>query len=96
LYSKRPFFFYKDIKKKIFQQTNRLKYEIQLYLPYEKKWSAVASINNHLETMTKAYNIKFRNKKSISSGCIGIGYERLIYAIYSQKGIINNLWKKKF
>ena len=91
-----PFFSNKDIKKKIFQQTNRLKYEIQLYLPYEKKWSAVASINNHLETMTKAYNIKFKNKKSISSGCIGIGYERLIYAIYSQKGIINNLWKKKF
>lgn len=90
-----PFFSNKDIKKKIFQQSNRLKYELQVYLPYEKKWLAVASFNNHLSTMTNAYNIKFKNKKQLYSGCIGVGYERLIYGIYSQKGI-NKKWKKKF
>ena len=90
-----PFFSNKDIKKKIFQHSNRLKYELQVFLPYEKKWLAVASFNNHLTTMTNSYNIKFKNKKQIYSGCIGVGYERLIYGIFSQKGI-NKKWKKKF
>ena len=57
-----------------------------MYLPYEKKWLAVGSFNNHLDTLTKAYSIKSKNNKKINSGCVGIGYERLLYAIYSQQG----------
>ena len=82
-----PFFLNKDIQKKIFQFSNRLKYEIQIYLPFEKKWLAVASFNNHLDTIVKTYNIKFKNKKKIFSGCVGVGYERLLYGYFSQKGV---------
>lgn len=88
-----PFFSNKEIQKKIFQYSNKLKYELQIYLPFEKKWLAVASFNNHLDTMIKSYNIKSTNKKKLYSGCVGIGYERLLYGIFSQKGI-NGLWKK--
>ena len=80
------FFGIENIGKKIFQHSNNLKYEILMYLPYEKKWLAVGSFNNHLDTLTKAYSIKSKNNKKINSGCVGIGYERLLYAIYSQQG----------
>ena len=88
-----PFFSNKEIQKKIFQYSNKLKYELQIYLPFEKKWLAVASFNNHLDTMIKSYNIKSTDKKKLYSGCVGVGYERLLYGIFSQKGI-NGLWKK--
>ncbi len=88
-----PFFSNKDIQKKIFQYSNRLKYELQIYLPFEKKWLAVASFNNHLDTIVKSYNIQFNNKKKIFSGCVGVGYERLLYGYFCQKGL-NGLWKK--
>ena len=80
------FFGIENIEKKFFQHANNLKFELLMYLPYEKKWLAVASFNNHLDTLTKAYNIKSRKNKTIYSGCIGVGYERLLYAIYSQRG----------
>lgn len=82
-----PFFLNEKIKKKIFQLSFNLKYELELFLPYEKKWIAVASFNNHLDSMVKNYYIKSINSSKINSGCIGIGYERFLYALYSQKGI---------
>ena len=82
------FFGTENINKKIFQHSNDLKFELSMFLPYENKWLAVASFNNHLNTLTKAYNIKSKNSKTIYSGCVGVGYERLLYAIYSQRGFI--------
>ena len=79
-----PFFLQSMDNKKIFQLTNKLKYELEMFLPYEKKWIAVGSFNNHLNTLTKKYEIKI-NKKVCYSGCIGIGYERFLYSYFSQK-----------
>ena len=79
-----PFFLQSQDNKKIFQLANKLKYELEVYLPFEKKWIAVGSFNNHLDTLTKKYNIK-NNRKNCNSGCIGIGYERFLYAFFSQK-----------
>ena len=80
-----PFFSKKYINRKAFQIHNSLKYEIQMYLPYEKEWLAVGSFNNHLNTLTKKYKIKGKKNEDIFSGCVGFGYERLIYSMYSQK-----------
>ena len=87
-------FFSSQINKKVFQQSYELKYEILVYIPHLKKKIAVGSINNHLNTYGKALNIK-NNKGFIHSGCVGIGFERLLFSIYSQYG--NNLkkWPKK-
>jgi seryl-tRNA synthetase len=83
-----PFFLKTMYNKKIFQLTNKLKYELEMYLPFEKKWIAVGSFNNHLNTLTKKYEIT-KNKKTCYSGCIGIGYERFLYSYFSQKKLYN-------
>ena len=80
-----PFFLQSLKNKKIFQLTNNLKYELEMFLPYENKWIAVGSFNNHLNTLTSKYKISKKGSKTCYSGCIGIGYERFLYAYYSQK-----------
>lgn len=80
-----PFFLQSLKNKKIFQLSNNLKYELELFLPYENKWIAVGSFNNHLNTLTSKYKISKKGGKTCFSGCIGIGYERFLYAFYSQK-----------
>ena len=88
-----PFFLGK-LNKKIFQQAHELKYEILTYIPFLKKRIAVGSINLHLDTFSRAFNIK-NNKKFIHSGCVGIGFERLMLALYSQHGNKVTKWPKK-
>jgi hypothetical protein len=78
------FFSENGMKRMIFQNLNSLKKEIQFWLPNEKKWLAVGSFNNHNDTLTKKYNIRNYNKKTIYSACIGWGYERFLYSFLSQ------------
>lgn len=82
------FFSQKGIKKMTFQSVNDLKFEFQFWLPNERKWLAVGSFNNHLDVLVKKYNIKSK-KKILHSGCLGWGYERLVYAIISQGKNLN-------
>lgn len=82
------FFSQVGIKKMAYQSMNDLKFEFQFWLPNEKKWLAVGSFNNHLDVLVNKYNIKSK-KKLIHSGCLGWGYERLIYAVISQGKNIN-------
>ena len=86
-------FFSAKINKKLFQQSHELKYEILVYIPYLKKKIAVGSINNHLDTFGKSLSIK--NKKGfVHSGCMGIGFERLVFALYCQLGTDLKKWPK--
>ena len=39
--------------------------------------------------MIKSYNIKSTDKKKLYSGCVGVGYERLLYGIFFTK---RNKW----
>ncbi|WP_440669452.1 aminoacyl--tRNA ligase-related protein [Candidatus Pelagibacter sp. HIMB1483] len=87
-------FFISNVNKKVFQDAMDLKYEIIVEIPFLKKEIAVGSINFHLNTFGKAFKIK-RKGKFIFSGCIGIGFERLLLALYSQHGININKWPKK-
>ena len=88
-------FFMSNINKKVFQDAMDLKYEIIAEIPFLKKEIAVGSINFHLNTFGKAFKIK-RKGKFIYSGCIGIGFERLLLALYSQHGTNIDKWPKKF
>jgi hypothetical protein len=89
-----PFFIGK-FNKNIFQQSHELKYEILANIPFLKKKIAIGSINYHLDTFGRAFNIKNKNQ-FIYSGCIGIGFERLVLAIYSQYGVDTKKWPPKF
>ena len=79
-----PFFSDSGMKRMLYQNINFLKKEFQFWLPNEKKWLAVGSFNNHLNSLSIKYSIKNKNNKFINSGCIGWGYERFIYALISQ------------
>lgn len=87
-----PFFIGK-FNKKLYQQSFELKYEILAEIPFLKKKIAIGSINDHLDTFGKAFNIR-NNSKFINSSCFGIGYERLLLAIYSQHGNNTLKWPK--
>jgi hypothetical protein len=87
-------FFISNIDKKIFQDALDLKYEILAEIPFLKKKIAIGSINFHLNTFGKAFKI-YKNNKFVYSGCIGIGFERLLLAFYSQYGMNTNFWPKK-
>ena len=78
-------FFTNNFEKKMFQHAFELKYEILARIPFLDKSIAVGSINLHLDTFGKAFNISSQNEK-IYSGCIGIGFERLLLSFYSQFG----------
>lgn len=87
-------FFMGNIDKKLFQNSFDLKQEILAFIPFLKKKIAVGSINFHLDTFGKAFNIN-NKKKKIFSGCIGIGFERLLLALYSQHGVNIKNWPNK-
>ena len=78
------FFSDQGMKKILYQNINSLKQEFQFWLPDEKKWLAVGSFNNHLQSLTSKYNITNTHKKNIYSACIGWGYERFIYSFLAQ------------
>lgn len=84
-------FFSGSVEKKFFQHQFELKYEILCEIPFLNKWIAVGSINLHLDTFAKAFDIK-NNDEYIHSGCIGIGFERLLLALYSQFGLDTSNW----
>ena len=81
-----PFFTSGAESKRIYQSALALKYEIQAYLPHSDIWISVASFNNHQQSLVTPYKINFDSNSDLYSGCVGYGYERLAYALYSQFG----------
>lgn len=74
-----------------FQRQQQAKKELQLVIPFEKHSISVFSSNFHAMTFGKAFNIMLGGRPA-TSGCIGWGYERWIYAIFSQFGLDWKLW----
>ncbi|MGA1823440.1 MAG: aminoacyl--tRNA ligase-related protein [bacterium] len=89
-----PFFTNGSESKRIFQSVMELKYEIQVYLPHSDSWLSIASFNNHQQSLVKPYDITFQSGAPLYSGCVGYGYERLAYALYSQFGCNRSSWPK--
>jgi len=78
-----PFFLDSGTGKRMFQTALLMKRE--LVLPVEGKSIACASFNNHMKTLTEAFDITAEDGE-IASGCVGWGYDRLILALFSQFG----------
>ena len=85
-------FFSNDLARKLFQYSFGLKYELLASIPHLKSRIAIGSVNFHLDTFGEAFDIKSNDGKRVSSGCIGIGFERIVFALYSQYGTNTNLW----
>ena len=48
-----------------------------------------------IEAFGKAFKIQSSNGKKVFSGCIGIGFERIVYTLYCQYGPRLEKWPKK-
>lgn len=81
-----PFFSNDTAMKSVFQNAANLKYELLARLNYSGEYIAVGSINLHLDFFGKAFDVCLPDGSSVHSGCIGIGFERLAYALYCQFG----------
>lgn len=78
-----PFFVSGAEQRRVFQKLTRSKLELQLYIPYRDLWVSVASFNHHAMTLTRKYSV---GPSGLNSGCFGVGYERMLYAMIAQLG----------
>jgi len=81
-----PFFGQNDGIKKKAQLLAQSKFEVQARLAHRKDPMSVISMNQHGSVFYDRFEIKAENNVGYSF-CIGVGYERLLYAILSQKGL---------
>lgn len=81
-----PFFANDAAMKSVFQHSHRLKYELLAEIPHLLDEIAVGSVNLHLDFFGKAFDIETAPETPAFSGCIGVGMERMSYALFSQHG----------
>jgi seryl-tRNA synthetase len=74
-----------------FQRQQQAKKELKLLIPSENVSISVFSSNFHAMTFGKAFNISVGGRPA-SSGCLGWGFERFVYAIFSQFGLDAEKW----
>jgi hypothetical protein len=87
-------FFTEDFSVKAsFQRLHQAKKELRLQLPGEQQSLSVFSSNFHAVTFGKAFNIT-TNGRPATTGCIAWGYERFVYAVFSQFGFDVKSWPK--
>jgi hypothetical protein len=74
-----------------FQRQQEAKRELRVHIPAEKRWISVSSSNFHAATFAKAFDIQVEGRPA-TSACLGWGYERWVYAVYSQFGLDVEGW----
>ncbi|GIT91706.1 amino acid--[acyl-carrier-protein] ligase [Jannaschia pagri] len=74
---------------------DNLKHELRVKLPYLGQDVACMSFNNHQHMLTSIYAIRRKSGGKVSSGCVGIGYERTAFALFSQHGLHLKEWPTK-
>lgn len=82
-----PFFKKEDKKKADFQKKFKLKYEMNLKIPYNDHLLAAGSFNYHNTNFSRAYNIRNLKGEYIHTACVAFGLERFAYACVEQKGL---------
>jgi len=87
-----PFFTDESMIKAVYQNASELKYELLAKLPFSGKELAVGSINLHQDFFGQAFDITLPDGGYVWSGCLGIGFERIVYALYAQYGTEADSW----
>lgn len=91
-----PFFLNNTVVKNSFQNSANLKYEILALIPELDRKIAIGSFNFHLDFFGQAFDIQHSHcDENIYSACMGIGYERMAYALFSQFGKNFSEWPEK-
>ncbi|MFC1768985.1 aminoacyl--tRNA ligase-related protein [Nanoarchaeota archaeon] len=55
--------------------------DLEVYIPFQKRWLEMAGSSVLAQTQTSRFNIKGTDDKYLWSGCTGVGLERFIYAV---------------
>lgn len=87
-----PFFAGEALIKAVFQNAAELKYELLARLPFNGRDLAIGSVNLHQDYFGRAFGITLPDGTPVWSGCLGIGFERLVYAVYAQFGLDTRNW----
>jgi len=87
-----PFFTNDTVVKNLFQNSSELKHELLVRLNYADSWMAVGSVNMHLDFFGDSFDIRLPDDSPVYSGCFGIGFERLTFALYCQYGVDTEAW----
>ena len=87
-----PFFVTGAQAKRAYQSAMALKYELQVMFPHLNDNISCASFNHHQGTLVQSYDITAEGITALQSGCVGYGFERLAYALYSQFGTAVEVW----
>lgn len=77
-----------------FQRQQQAKKELRLLIPFDNQSISVFSSNFHSMTFGKAFNIT-QGGKPATSACVGWGYERWVFAIFSQFGLDWEKWPER-
>ena len=87
-----PFFGGDALTKAVFQNAAELKYELLVRLPFAGTDLAIGSVNLHQDFFGRSLDITGPDGAPVWSGCLGIGFERLVYALYAQFGLDTTRW----
>lgn len=90
-----PFFTNDFQVKASFQRNQEMKYEMRLTIPYINKSIACSSVNFHSTAFGSAFDIKM-GKRPATTGCVGFGLERWVFAFLAQFGLDENHWPSAF
>ncbi len=87
-----PFFADLGASNRIFQTVFALKRELRMPV-FSGRRIAVASFNNHQQSLVQKFDVKGAEQPNTpSSGCVGWGFERLLYSLFCQFGVDLSLW----
>jgi seryl-tRNA synthetase len=81
-----PFFVGTFRDQAAYQAAFELKYEIRAAVPFRKNTVAVGSINRHGNFFGRTLNIRTSSGTFADTGCFGLGFERMAFALVSQYG----------
>jgi hypothetical protein len=87
-----PFFAEKIQALQFYQLAEQSKLEVRWINPWSGNPVSVGSLNNHGAHFSKAYNIRLSNGQYATTGCVGFGYERLLFVLLSQFGLDAGSW----
>jgi len=87
-----PFFISDYKSKSMFQSAFKLKYEIQLTLPYTDGSVAAGSFNYHQSFFGQSFNITLPDGSPAHTGCTAMGLERWAMAFCCQFGVHPKNW----
>ncbi len=87
-----PFFTGDAMIKTVYQNAADLKQELLVTLPFNSREMAIGSVNLHQDFFGRCFDIAQPDGRPVWSGCLGIGFERLVYAIYAQYGLDTTTW----